>query len=303
MDSVFLTVLNMSLTAAFVIAAILLARFALRRSRAPKLISYLLWAVVLFNLLCPFKLESVFSLMPRHLPAVSEEMAYGVHAPAISIPLGSQGPENSVNSVPVATSVEIPVGLLLSYVWLAGVAAMLVYGMVAYLRLKRRVALAVRVEGNIYESDRIDAPFVLGWTSPRIYLPAGIDLPQYGHIIAHERTHIKRRDPLVATVAFFALALHWFNPLVWAAYYLMLRDMESSCDEAVLRGAGADIRCAYSSALLSVANSRRGLPIPLAFGEQSVKDRVKNVLNFKRPSKMIIVAAVVLTFGLTWGFA
>ncbi|MDR0381332.1 MAG: M56 family metallopeptidase [Oscillospiraceae bacterium] len=303
MDSVFLTVLNMSMPAAFVIAVVLAARFALRRFRAPRAISYLLWVVVLFNLLCPFKPESALSLMPKSLPAASEEITRGFGVPAVGSPPGRQEAEHPPGEVPAEVPAEMPPGRILPGIWAAGAAAMLLCGAVALLRLKRRVALAVRVEGNVYETDRIDSPFVLGFVKPRIYMPAGVDRPQYRYIIAHERTHIKRGDSVAAAVAFVALALHWFNPLVWAAYCLMLRDMESSCDEAVLRDAGEDIRRAYSSALLSVAGVRRGLPVPLAFGEQSVKERVKNVLNFKKPSRIVVAAAAALALALTVGFA
>ncbi|MDR3209522.1 MAG: M56 family metallopeptidase, partial [Oscillospiraceae bacterium] len=174
-------------------------------------------------------------------------------------------------------------------------------GAAAYIRLRRRVSLAVRAEDNVYETDRIASPFVLGLFRPRIYVPTGLESPRYAHILAHERTHIRRRDPHTAALAYLALALHWFNPLVWAAYTLMLRDMESSCDEAVLRSAGEDIRREYSAALLSVASVRRGLPIPLAFGEQGVKERIQNVLNFKKPSRIITFTAALLGLVLTVG--
>ena len=190
-----------------------------------------------------------------------------------------------------------------SYLWPFGVMAMFMYAVFSYIRLKRRVSLAVRIEGNIYETDRIESPFVLGLLRPRIYIPTGIEPASYVHIVEHERTHIRRRDYLVSVLAFVALALHWFNPLVWVTYIFMFRDMESSCDEEVLRHADEDIRCDYSSALVSFSAAKKRLPIPLAFGEQGVKDRVKNVLNFKKPSRMIIVTAVALIAVLSLGFA
>jgi len=295
MDKIFLTVLNMSLTASFVIVVVLLVRLFLRR--APKVISYALWAVVLFNLLCPFKPESVFSLIPfnpepipiniamQPIPRIDSGIPF-INA-AVSSALPAATPEYSVNPLQIWTAIGV-------YVWVLGAAALIIYTIIGYIRLKQRVSLAIRVEDNIYETDMIDSPFVLGLFPPRIYIPTGMEAALTTHIIEHERTHIKRRDYLVSIIAYSALALHWFNPLVWVAYMLMLRDMESSCDEAVLRKSTKDVRREYSSALLNFSNKRGQLSFPLAFGEQGVKTRIKNVLNFRKPSRWIIAVAIVL---------
>gem|GEM_PF-4780964 len=321
MERVFLTVLNMSLTASFVIAVVMLARIILRR--APKIISYALWAVVLFNLLSPFKPESMFSLIPFRSQPISEmtlvtdaDISFGEAAfysmdfpdEDRLIPLNMDRIDTSVNAYGEGVTHRYLFGhqayvKLGSYLWPVGMAALLLYAIIGYIRLKRRVSLAVRVENNIFETDRIDSPFVLGIISPRIYLPAGMEPNLNAHIIEHERTHIRRRDYIVSVIAFLALALHWFNPLVWIAYMLMLRDMESSCDEAVLRKSGGDIRLEYSSALLGFSHNKRRLSFPLAFGEQSVKERIKNVLNFKKPSRIIVVAALVVVIVLSVGFS
>jgi beta-lactamase regulating signal transducer with metallopeptidase domain len=299
---IFKTVLNMSLTASFVIAAILLARLLLRR--APKWIGCALWAVVLFNLVCPFKLESAFSLIPSGIPrATISQPTHSVQFPDDMTveTIDSHKEQYAQNPGAFPLKRNITPENLVVYAWYAGMFAMLLYAVIAYVRLKRRVALAVRVADNVFESDGIDSPFVLGLIRPRIYISAG--MAPNGCIIEHERAHIRRRDHLVAVLAFGALALHWFNPLVWTAYFLMLRDMESACDEAVLRRSDADIRREYSTALLKLSRERMRMPVPLAFGEQGVKERVKNVLNFRKPSRITVAAAVALLVVLSVGFA
>ena len=308
----FLAILNMSLTASFVIVVVLIARVLLRR--APKIASYALWAVVLFRLLVPVTVESVLSLIPFNAvtipadiatqpsPRINSGIPFLNNAVSGALPAATPGalpaamPENSANPLQIWTAVG-------AYVWMAGAAALLLYAIIGYIRLKRRVSSAVRVEGNVFMTDRVGSPFVLGLTHPRVYIPKGMDDAQAAHIIAHERTHIRRLDYLVSIAAFAALALHWFNPLVWAAYALMLRDMEGSCDEAVLRGAGEDIRCAYSSALLDFSSGNRQLSFPPAFGEHGVKGRVKNVLSFKKTPRIIFVAALAFVILLSVGFA
>jgi len=321
MDRIFLAVLNMSLTASFVITVVLFARIFLRR--APKVISYALWAVVLLNLICPFKPESAFSLIPFRAQPISEQRAlvpgqelnfalsalYSLQSPGddVYIPINPDAVDiNSApyNGIPMAYLFGYQAYLIFgSYIWCLGAAVLLLYAIISFFRLKRRVSAATRVDGNIYETDMIDSPFVLGIIRPRIYIPKGMEAALYGYIIAHERAHLKRRDYIVSVIAFAAAALHWFNPLVWIAYMLMLRDMESSVDEAVLRKSDRDIRCEYSSALLRFSRGGKRLSFPLAFGEQSVKERVKNVLNFKKPSRAVIVVAVASVAILNVGFA
>ena len=306
MDKVFLSILNMSLTASFVIVVVCLARVFLRR--APKFISYALWAVVLFHLICPFKFESAFSLIPfnaqaiptdittQAVPRINSGIAIVDNAASGALPVPDSALGTSASPLQIWTAIG-------AYVWLIGAVLLLIYAVIAYVRLKRRVSMAVRVEGNIYETDRIDSPFVLGFIRPRIYIPTGMGTTPYTHIIEHERTHIKRRDYLVSILAFTALALHWFNPLVWVAYTLMLHDMESSCDEAVLRHSDIDIRRDYSSALLSFSIGKQRLPLPPAFGEQNVKGRIKNVLKIKKTSSVTIITAAILAIAVFVGCA
>jgi len=276
MTTMFITILNMSITASVVALAVMLARVPLKR--APKIFSYVLWSVVLFRLVFPFSIESVFSLMPA-----SQSTNATVSAP---------------NSVGVFFEVA-------GYIWLIGFIALLAYALIGYISLKRRVYFATLVRDNIFESDRINTPFVLGFISPKIYFPVTIDPSQHDYILKHEQIHIKRRDYLVKPFAYVVFAMHWFNPLMWISYFLMSKDMEMSCDEAVLREANEDIRNDYMTSLLSLSTKRVSLlnPIAFAFGESNVKERVVNVLFFKKPAKWIVAVSVLAVAFFLVGFA
>lgn len=305
MDKLFLTILNMSLTGAFVIAAICVARLSLKK--APKIISYCLWSVAGFRLVFPFSIESVFSLIPFKAQTIPPDIA------TQSIPRIDSGipfVNNAVRSVlPAATpqysanplQIWIDIGAL---VWIVGVAVMLVYGVVSFFILKRKMKEAAHIEENIYEAENIKSPFVLGIFRPRIYLPTGLSAQERSYIILHEKTHIRRRDHIVKFAAYFVVCLHWFNPLAWLAFVLMGADMEMSCDERVMKVMGGETKKDYSLSLLSLATEQRIIGgSPLAFGEGSMKERIKNVLNFRKPSRVIIVAAVALAAVLSIGFA
>jgi len=308
MDKIFFILLNMSFTASFVIVAVSATRLLLRR--APKAYSYALWAVVLFNLVIPFKFKAPVSLNPINAEPIPLDIVYQT-TPMIEA--GIAAIDNSVNNIlPVAASeasinplqIWAAIGMFL---WVAGVVVMLLYAIVTYARLKSKLRFATRVEVDIYETDRIHSPFVLGFMHPRIYLPVGLTEGGLDYILWHERTHIKRRDYLIKPLAYFVLALHWFNPLVWLAYFLLNKDMEMSCDERVLKemsGTYGDIKEVYSSALLRLATGKRLVGLsPLAFGEGSVKERIKNVLNFRKPSRWIVVIAAALVIVVSAGFA
>ncbi len=302
MTAAFIEILNMSLTASFVALAVILARLLLKR--APKVFSYALWALVLFRLVCPVSFESPVSAMPVRPKAVPQEIIY---AQTPSINSGAaiiDAPVNAALSSPgleatphySANPVQIWLGIG-AYVWLFGVGAMLAYALISYVRLKLRLFGATRVSDNLFETDRIEAPFVLGFIKPKIYAPAGAPLPE--HILLHEMAHIRRRDYLIKPVAFLALALHWFNPLVWLCYVLMTRDMELSADEAALKAMGeAPNRRGYCESLLNMATKRE--LIPLAFGESGggVKARVKNALSFKKPAAWLVAVAAVVVIAL-----
>ena len=299
--SVFIQILNMSLGAAWAAVLVTAARLLLRR--LPKHYSYALWGVVLFRLVCPVSLfSSSVSLMPRP-QAIPQEIIYAQKPQvesgfvwfdqAVSSALPPATPAASANPV----QIWLEIGNLL---WQAGVVVLLLYCLLSYLLFLRRLRGAVLIEGNVWESDRIPTAFVLGLFRPRVYLPLGVGEEERSYILCHEQTHIRRLDHLVKPLALLLLAVHWFNPVLWLAYFLMLRDMEMSCDELVLKHLGPDTRKAYSSCLLALSARRSGLAIPLAFGENRVKSRIVNVLRYKKPALWVTVgaAALVLVLGV-----
>ena len=283
--------LNMSLTASAVILCVLLVRLLL--CRAPRVFSYALWAVVLFRLLCPVSLTAGFSLLgltdapvraaAAHATVVEYVPQDVVHAPEPQVVLPvPDGVNDALNTVlpqgeeqTAADPLEAPVAIA-ALVWLAEVLAMAGYSAVSLVRLRRRLAGAVPLEGNVWLADHISTPFVLGLFRPRIYLPSALPEGERSYILLHERHHIRRLDHIVKLIAFAALCVHWFNPLVWLAFVLLGRDMEMSCDEAVLKKLGESVRADYSASLLSLATGRRIIAgTPLAFGEGDTGSRVK----------------------------
>jgi len=305
MDKLFLTILNMSLTGAFVIAAVCIIRLPLKK--APKIISYCLWAVAGFRLVFPFSINSVISLIPFKAAPIPRDIAMQA-VPRIDS--GIIVIDNAVSRVLPAAPQNISVNPLQvwiaagAYVWLTVAAVMLVYAVVSYILMKRKMRHAAVVGKNIYEADNIQSPFLLGIIRPRIYIPAGLSDKERDYVIHHEQIHLRRYDHIVKFVAYFILCLHWFNPLVWAAFMLMGADMEMSCDERVLKEMRDVTKRDYSLSLISLATNRRIISgSPLAFGEGGVKERVKNVLNFRRHSRIVIIAAVVLASALSVGFA
>ena len=307
MDKLFLAILNMSFTGAFVVAAICFARLLL--AKAPKIISYCLWAVAWFRLAVPFSIESVFSLIPFKAQTISPDIVMQ-SAPRIDsgIPVVNNAVSSVLASQPTDAAVYInPFQVLTtigSWVWIAGAVVMLVLGVVFYLRLKHKMGSAIRVEGNIYETDGIQSPFVLGVYKPKIYLPLDLSGQEREYIILHEQTHIKRYDNIIKFAAYFILCLHWFNPLAWAAFLLMGMDMEMSCDERVLKELGGELKKNYSMSLLSLAADRRVISgSAIAFGETGVKKRIKNVLKFRKSSRITVALAIVFVTLLSLGLA
>ena len=301
MEKLFLELLNMSCAASYVIAAVLLLRLLLKK--APRRYSYVLWSAVAFRLCCPVSLSAGFSLfglldltqrgaaldfIPENLGMmVQPEVHTGLTAvnAVLRDSLPAASPANSANPMQIVIFIA-------SVLWCAGAAALALYGLFSYLALRRRLCTATRLEDNVFESAAVRSPFVLGVLRPRIYLPYGLDGESCAFVLAHERYHLRRKDPLVRLFAFCLLALHWFNPLVWIAFSCMSRDMEMSCDEKVLENGGAK---AYSLCLLSVASGRRfPAPGPLAFGETGVKSRIRHALAWKKPRRWAAAAAVVL---------
>lgn len=310
MTDLFRTVLDMSITGSYVILAVMLARLLLKR--APKKYSLALWGAAAFRLCCPVSFESVLSLfrlpifnmsavqtahtalsstldyIPENLN--SDRLSTGLAAVNSYISAPQLQPEITVTPVPQTDWLAIAAGA-----WCAGMAVMAVYSLVSYFMLRRRVAAAIPVEGNVYRSGAVDSPFILGVFRPRIYLPTGLADADREYVLAHERTHLKKGDHILKLFAYCILVLHWFNPLCHIAFRLMAKDMEMRCDEAVLERS-PDIRKPYSTTLVSLAvKPGAPLPSPLAFGETGVKTRVQNILRWKKPALWVTVTATVLS--------
>lgn len=303
MKDLFLTVLNMSITGSYVILFILLARLLLKK--APKKYSYALWAVAGFRLCCPVSFRSVFSLFslaPFDMAAAQPAVGGLTYLPpdigtrpAPQISTGIPAANAVINPVlPDVTAYTSPLAELQTVataLWLAGMIALAGYALWSWLRLRRSLDTATRLEEEIWQSETVRSPFILGLLRPRIYIPYGLEPAALDCILAHERYHLRCRDHLVRPFAFALVTLHWFNPLCWLAYILMSRDMELRCDEAVL--AGRTDKTAYSTLLLSFAANRRMTLAPLAFGETGVKQRIKNALKWKKPARGLALLALV----------
>ncbi len=296
LEKIFLQVLKMSFTASFVILFVFMARIFLQR--LPKVFSYALWVVVLFRLICPFSFESMFSLLPVKTNAISQDIIYktvptmetGLPAMNSSIQqlLPAATPAASTNPL----QIWIAIGTI---IWLLGMAILLLYSIASLMKLQKRLKNAVCEKDNIYLVEHLDTPFVMGIIRPKIYLPASLTGEEKGYILLHEQMHIRRFDHLVKIISFFVLCLHWFNPFVWAAFFVSGRDMEMSCDEAVINELGGRIKKEYSSSLLTLATGRHILGgTPLAFGEGDTKRRIKNVLDYKKPAFWMVAVALVL---------
>jgi beta-lactamase regulating signal transducer with metallopeptidase domain len=301
----FLQTLNMSFTAGIVILCVCLARLLLRR--APAVLRYALWAVVLFRLLCPVSLESALALLPTDPAPVRTDLLYAaqpqVHTgvPALDAAVGGALPAADPTASANPLQIYSAVGAVL---WVTGCAGMLLAGGISLFRLRRRLRGAREVEPGIYVAAGLPTAFVLGVLRPRIYLPKGLTDGERDLVLAHERAHIRRGDPALRLLAWVALCLHWFHPLVWLAFCLSGRDMEAACDESVLRKLGPQVKRNYSAALLRVATGRRiALTAPLAFGEGGVKGRIRGVLRWKRPALWAMAAMVALVLALGIGLA
>lgn len=297
MAELFLTVLNRSISASWLVLIVVALRFLLKK--VPKWVNVLLWGLVAVRLICPFTLESTLSLIPS-AQTVSPEIML---SPSPAIDSGIGAVDQVVNPVitesftPAPLASANPLQILIpaaALVWCAGILLMGLYTLASYWRLRYRVRTAIRMKDNIYRSERISSPFVLGLFRPRIYLPSHMaELDMY-HVIAHERTHIRRRDHWWKPLGFLLLAIYWFNPLMWLAYILLCRDIELACDEKVVKAMNSSQRADYSQALLNCSVDRRSIAAcPLAFGEVGVKERVKNVLHYKKPAFWAVAAALL----------
>lgn len=296
MGGLFLKLLNMSVTAGWLILAVVLLRPLL--NKAPKAIRCVLWGLVGLRLVVPVSIQSRWSLIPDTQPVTGGVMEMPVTPDVLVGTPGVNIPNQGVIQTPVATpdvsaAAVVNAADIAAVVWLMGMAALLVYALISYARLCRRVSAALLLGDNIYLCDEIGSPFILGILRPRIYLPSSIGQGEMVHVLAHEQAHLRRRDHWWKPLGFTLLAVYWFNPLIWLAYVLLCRDIELACDEKVVRRTGID-RAAYSQALLNCSMPRRMIAAcPLAFGELGVKARIRSVLNYKKPAFWIVLVAML----------
>ena len=299
MAAVFLKLLNLSISASWLVLAVLVLRLISKRS--PKWMNVLLWGIVALRLVLPFSVESALSLIPS-AETVSPAVVQFDPAPTITSGVSvidnavnpslsehfAATPETSVNPLYVWTEIA-------GWVWLIGLGAMLLYALVSYLRLRRRVSVSLSVQDHIYLCDAISSPFILGVVKPRIYLPSGLDEVQQQNVLSHEKAHLTRRDHWWKPLGFALLAVYWFNPVLWLAYTLLCRDIELACDERVIRTMDESAVKTYSTVLLACSMPRKAvITCPLAFGEVGVKERVKNALRYKKPAFWVVAASVAV---------
>ena len=302
MNELFLKIINMSISASWLVLAVLILRFVLKK--APKWINVLLWGIVAIRLICPFSFESTLSLIPS---AETIPLNIGMDTTP-TINSGISAINNAVNPIisqsntPMAGSsvnlLQITIGIY-EYIWIFGMIALALYTAISYWRLRRKVDTAVRYKDNIFQSENVSFPFVLGIIKPRIYLPFKMNGQYLEYVVAHEQAHICRKDHWWKPLGFLLLMIHWFNPLMWLAYVLLCRDIELACDERVIKELGNEQRGDYTQALVACSVNRRMIAAcPLAFGEVSVKERVKSVMNYKKPAFWVIIISVIVCVGV-----
>ena len=298
MNELFLKIINMSISASWLILAVLILRLVLKK--APKWVNVLLWGIVAVRLICPFSFESALSLIPS-AETFPEKIISG---PSFDIQTGISPVDNRINDylgdryfegVTVHANNGNNIMTILTIVWIIGILLLVAYTIISYRRLHREIDTAVRYKDNIFQSENVKSPFVLGIIKPRIYLPFNMNGQDLEHVVAHEQAHIHRKDHWWKPLGFLLLTIHWFNPLMWLAYVLLCRDIELACDEKVIKELGNEQRADYTQALVACSVNRRMIAAcPLAFGEVGVKDRVKSVMNYKKPAFWGVVLAVIV---------
>ena len=297
MSDLFLKIVNMSISASWLVVAVLILRLVLKK--APKWVNVLLWGIVAVRLICPFSFESALSLIPS-AETFPEKIISG---PSFDVQTGITPIDNRINDylgdryfegVTVPTNNGNNVMTILTIVWIIGILLLATYTIISYQRLNRKVDTAVHYKDNIFQSENVSSPFVLGIIKPRIYLPFNMNGQDLEHVVAHEQAHICRKDHWWKPLGFLLLTIYWFNPLMWLAYVLLCRDIELACDEKVIKKLGNEQRADYTQALVACSVNRRMIAAcPLAFGEVGVKERVKSVMNYKKPAFWIIILAVI----------
>lgn len=298
MEALFIKILNMSIAAGWLVIAVILMRFLLKK--APRATSCVLWGIVGIRLVLPRSLKSIFSLIPS-TETVPHDIGFAANPTVTSgVPIFNSAINQGLSSLapdPSYINSVNPLQIVLffaSWIWIFGMAAMLLYMLISFLRLGRTVREAIPCGDNVWMCDHIDSPFILGILRPRIYLPSSISETDAEYVIVHEKAHLARRDHLWKPLGFVLLTIHWFNPLLWVAYVLLCRDIESACDERALREMGANNKKTYAMALVNCSASRKSIAAcPLAFGETGVKSRVRSVLNYKKPAFWLILVAIL----------
>ena len=297
MNELFLKIINMSISASWLVMAVLILRLVLKK--APKWVNVLLWGIVAVRLICPFSFESALSL----IPSAETFPEKAISGPSFDVQTGITPVDNRINDYlgdRYFEGVTVPANNgnhmmnILSIVWTIGILLLIAYTVISYWRLHREIDTAVRYKDNLFQSENVSSPFVLGLIKPRIYLPFSINGQDLEHVIAHEQAHIHRKDHWWKPLGFLLLTIHWFNPFVWLSYVLLCRDIELACDEKVIRELGNEQRADYTQALVACSINRRTIAAcPLAFGEVGVKERVKSVMNYKKPAFGIVILAVI----------
>lgn len=294
----FLELVNISITAGWIVLAVIVLRLLFRK--APKWLNCVLWGIVGLRIIFPLNIQSVLSLIPS-TQTIDPKTIYGNRfeinsgISAIDTTVNDYMGGNFYEGATVPDEVQLNITQILSFIWLAGLVIMLIYAFASWAKLKLNLRTATKKEGNIYQSEFVQSPFVLGLIKPKIYLPYKINEADIPLVISHENAHIKRLDYLIKPLGFVLLSVHWFNPLLWVAYVLLCRDIEAACDERVIKDLGEDDRRSYSVALLNASISRKSIAAcPLAFGETGVKERIKGVMNYKKPAFWVIIAAVAV---------
>ena len=302
MNEFFLKIINMSISASWLIFAVLILRLVLKK--APKWVNVLLWGIVAIRLICPFSFESALSLIPS-AETFPKKIISG---PSFDVQSGITPVDNRINDylgdryfegVTVPANNGNTIMTILTIVRTIGILLLVAYTVISYWRLHREIDTAVRYKDNIFQSENVSSPFALGLIKPRIYLPFKLDGQDMEHVVAHEQAHIRRKDHWWKPLGFLLLTIHWFNPLMWLAYVLLCRDIELACDEKVIKGLSNEQRADYTQALVDCSVNRRMIAAcPLTFGEVGVKERVKSVMNYKKPAFWVIIIAVIVCVGV-----
>ena len=302
MNELFLKIINMSISASWLVMAVLILRLVLKK--APKWVNVLLWGIVAVRLICPFSFESALSL----IPSAETFPEKAISGPSFDVQTGITHVDNRINDYlgdRYFEGVTVPANNgnhmmnILSIVWTIGILLLIAYTVISYWRLHREIDTAVRYKDNLFQSENVSSPFVLGLIKPRIYLPFNMNGQDLEHVVAHEQAHIHRKDHWWKPLGFLLLTIHWFNPFMWLSYVLLCRDIELACDEKVIRELGNEQRADYTQALVACSINRRTIAAcPLAFGEVGVKERVKSVMNYQKPAFGIVILAVIACVGV-----